>query len=485
MKDSDQPESSRPKSRRSNSDQSVQELAEPELTDRSTDRSIVYFTTLESPLVSSLGSRERLIEAGWRVIDNPELAKVFAAATTALVSKEAGVTTGSFFHHFRNSEEFARAMAHDLAASLASPDIDELTELPQRATTAPAVDLEQLITVGSNFVWAELFNDPVRMARFRIHIRLWTHHRLQFDDSHTIADLIADGYRRSDEELMAMWAPALESSGMEVADPFTFKQLMVIVTALNEGLTIRATVDPEAVPDGTLGETIRAFINGALRPAGAKVAIKDGSFEVVKSQDGRSPQARSGAQRRIETRRRIVAACGDMFGDGWETVSATDIANRAEVSTQTITNLFGSVRAVAAVTFAGQARAMYQNALAGSTLNPVKGLNDSLMDLTVRARIEPEIARALLAERLSAVVRRGGSLGDMDVRLEVPISGAIGLWLARLGVPGDDIIAMSTMLANFILSHAITSTEPADVVVATALRLIPKGVTSNPRSARY
>ena len=53
--------------------------------------------------------RERLVQAGWRVLDGLSLPRVFAGATTAAIAAEAGVTTGSFFHHFPNATAFADA----------------------------------------------------------------------------------------------------------------------------------------------------------------------------------------------------------------------------------------------------------------------------------------------------------------------------------------------------------------------------------------
>ena len=54
--------------------------------------------------------RARLVRAGLEVIDELPLPKVLAGATTAAVAERAGVTTGSFFHHFRSAAEFADAM---------------------------------------------------------------------------------------------------------------------------------------------------------------------------------------------------------------------------------------------------------------------------------------------------------------------------------------------------------------------------------------
>ena len=62
-----------------------------------------------SPADPTASPSERLVAAGLRVLDELPLPKVLAGATTAAVATEAGVTTGSFFHHFATAAAFADA----------------------------------------------------------------------------------------------------------------------------------------------------------------------------------------------------------------------------------------------------------------------------------------------------------------------------------------------------------------------------------------
>ena len=64
--------------------------------------------------------RARLVQAGLELVDELPLPKVFAGATTAKVAAAAGVTTGSFFHHFASHAEFVDA----LVASVL-PEVDD------------------------------------------------------------------------------------------------------------------------------------------------------------------------------------------------------------------------------------------------------------------------------------------------------------------------------------------------------------------------
>lgn len=459
-------------------------------TDREThddERTIVYWTVDDRPKVKSLSTRQRLIDAGWRSGDSVELERVFPGATAAQVSAQAGVTTGSFFHHFPNAESFANAMIKDMVASSGGTTIAELAAMATNRNGSPAVDLREMVRSHLIDVWERYRTSESEQARFRAQMRLWSHNQSSYDDNgrqRRVSDAVATIYQRVQSRVVDLWTPALELSGLEIAPPFTTQSLTTVAFALFEGLVLRYEVDPESVTPSLWGDACVALIAGMTRPAGARVRLGDDSYELEQNWEPRSPQARSGAQRRRETRSRIVAAATGLFVDGWESISATDVAHAAGVSTQTVLNLFTSVRAVAAATFAPQAQELYRQALGRSGEDPVNGMRSALTDLTVRCRAVPEITRALHAERLASFINRGRSLGELDVRLEVPISGALGLWLGRMGLTGDRGLALSTTLADFVLTNSIIGDGSSDDIVDMAFRLIPDDVASGKLSRR-
>lgn len=455
-------------------------------TTRSDDsQTIVYWTPDFRPTIGTLSTRQRLIDAGWRSGDSVDLERVFPGATAASVSAEAGVTTGSFFHHFPNAQSFANAMIKDMVESSSGTTVAELAALATNRNGSPVIDLREMVRAHLTAMWERYTSSEPEQARFRAQMRLWSYNRSTFDYEGTdtrIGDAMSVVYQRVQERALNMWIPALELSGLEMAPPFTEESLTTVAFALFEGLVIRYEVDPESVPVSLWGDACVTLITGMTRPAGAKVRLRADTYEVEDSPEPRSPQARTGAQRRRETRSRIVEAATGMFTTGWESISATDIANRAGVSTQTVLNLFTSVRAVAAATFAPQAQQLYREALGRSGDDPVAGIREALTDLTIRCRVAPEVTRALHAERLASFMHRGRSLSELDVRLEVPISGAIGLWLGRMGLTGDRGLVLSTTLADFILTNSIISDAGSDEIVDMALRLIPDEVASGLRS---
>ena len=54
----------------------------------------------------SSSTRDDLVRAGVELLDQLPWSGSLAGVTTAAVAEQAGVTTGSFFHHFRNSSRY-------------------------------------------------------------------------------------------------------------------------------------------------------------------------------------------------------------------------------------------------------------------------------------------------------------------------------------------------------------------------------------------
>ncbi len=85
--------------------------------------------THEKPIAEG-DPRDRLLRAGLEMVDDLSLSKSFAGVTTAKVAAAAGVTTGSFFHHFDTHAEFVDALATSIlpAPDDLTPAVDEMTE---------------------------------------------------------------------------------------------------------------------------------------------------------------------------------------------------------------------------------------------------------------------------------------------------------------------------------------------------------------------
>lgn len=449
---------------------------------RSELRRVIYSRGSVESQRAPLPSRERLIEAGWAASDDLQLAKAFAGVTTASIAERAGLTTGSFFHHFSNASEFSDAMA----LAFVQKGLEQGDPSGELGEESNFVDLVESIRSALTQTWINGTTDPVNQARFRCEMRLWTFHHVPLseptDSYSTVGEILRDSYKVSERRSSRSWSNALKRSGRQLLNPFDMPKVATAITALYEGLLLRSAVDPEAVDPNLFADVSAAIVNSLTGPAGMIATFDDTSVQLT-GREVRSPQAKSGARRRQENWTRIVSAASGMFGGGWENVSATEIADRAGMSAQTVLNLFHSVQRVAAATFVTHANEMYEFALSGSAEDPLNGLRATLTALSQRTGVAPEAARALLAERIKASVERGQSISDLDIRIEVPVGGAIALWISRLGISGDRGTAIAAILANFVLSTTLSGGLETTEIVEAAIRLLPDEIRPAERGA--
>lgn len=422
---------------------------------------------------------DRLVSAGIRVNDELPLPKVFAGATSAKVAEAAEVTTGSFFHHFANAAAFADAIALSVLDDHgAPPEVEDLVDALDH------IDLAEVFRSALIDTWQIYVTDPDITRSLRTQMALWAHNHQPLASERTIddrpdatvtvttvGDIIALDYRRRNLDAVGGWNYLLERTGRTVLEPFTMERIAVALSGMFDGLQIIHQVDPDAVDETLFADVSAALALAVTVPRGSRVRLADLSGALL-DESHLSPQARSGARRRRTTRRRITEAATEMFDQGWERVSISEVAETAEVSNQTVINLFGSVRGVAAATFARFTPALRDAAepVHGDTAPDV--LRRVLTRLSECVAADPEAARALVGERLLAVRERGGDLADMDIRLEVPLAETLLPIAYALGM--DDLQATDAVAStiNFVLAQSIGRPNQEARTAELAMRML-------------
>ncbi len=348
------------------------------------------------------------------------------------------------------------------------------------------LELLDVIRTSLTDTWQVYVADDGIARHFRGQMAMWAHHHQPLhqptDGCATVGDVLQRLTQTGQATATDAWRMLLTSTDRTLNDPFDIDRLATALTALFQGLRIRHAVDPTAVDDELFGDVAAALAMSITVPRGGRLRDADVDRPIV-DESGLSPQARSGARRRRETRGRITDATAGAFTGGWEEVSISEIAELSGVSPQTVINLFGSTRAVAASTFVrhtADIRAMANEMLAH---DPVDALRSLLTRLAECVSADTEPARALLSERLAALLHRGTEIIDMDIRTEVPLADSFILHLSRLDLGGRQPTDVAATLINFVIVQTLGRPHQEGLTAELALRLLPEPSTTAEGSA--
>lgn len=288
--------------------------------------------------------RAQLVDAGIELILEQSFQDLLTSVDTRSITEAAGVTTGSFFHHFANRAQFTDAVAERLV-ELWEQSTQRTLGVIESFIDAPDAD----VRAAARAEWSSLVHESALSGLQHL---LWVARgqRLREGSSLTGADVLAQGHRDFNHAVVPAYGRAIERIGREMLPPFTLEELSIALSALANGLEMRRTVDPGSVRDDLYADLLASLIVTVTRPAGERVEEADVSSldrELVLRAEGRSRESPGG------TWRQIVEAAAPLFAERrLADVKIAEIAEVAGVSTSTVYHQFGSVSAVAAAGWA-------------------------------------------------------------------------------------------------------------------------------------
>ena len=188
---------------------------------------------------ASAETRRALLEAGAALLREDPVGSVLSQITGRAVAERAGRTTGAFFHQWETQEAFHR----DLMSFILDP-----ARMPSTAEAAQAITAglrsghppDDLLRRAAEANFAGVRVDPY----VPLWQALWSKHP---GDEH-ITGLLRENYSAVTAQVTPLFAGLLEASGRVMRPPFTVETMAVTATALVQGLSLRAAVDPDAVP---------------------------------------------------------------------------------------------------------------------------------------------------------------------------------------------------------------------------------------------
>lgn len=426
--------------------------------------------------------RSELIDAGISLLGRQQFQALLAAVETRSIADEAGVTTGSFFHHFRNRSHFALAVA-DAFVSRWAERVDRLEGAAAASNDSEGYDG---IRPAAADEWAGLVAEEDLSALQHL---LWSVRRQELgaETSRTAGDVLHDAYRGLTDSVEATYLEGVRRLGREMLPPFTSCDLTVVMTALAEGLQMRHGADPESVREGLYADAVSAVLLGITRPrverSEADSAPELSTLESrLLVQRRRQPEA-------VETWRHIADAAAHLFVDRSPgEVRVSEVAAAAGVSTTTVYHHFGTVNAVAA---AGWARHLPElEAIASAPITadegPIRRIEQVLLRYVQLARENRGITEALAAQIVTEAAPVSEREWPRDFRAVVPLPGLLLPLIRELRAVGRlrrrmDTVRLARSLVHLTTMQALLfGDEPDERIVDETMSLIFDGALVAP-----
>jgi AcrR family transcriptional regulator len=208
-------------------------------------------------------SRAALLNAGADLLVENALQNPFASLKLRSICERANYSTGAFYLHWANIDEYYTDLAEKLAADECfDDDMADIADVGER--NAEASTLTAITRVADRDIEL-LLGDPLYDAMELLAVT-WgrTQLRKQF----------ADAYRVFDHDIGQTYGTILAKRGREPRPPLDWDRIGAMLQALIEGFTLRSKVDPTAVPQssgsdhGPYATAVAAMLAVVTRPVG-------------------------------------------------------------------------------------------------------------------------------------------------------------------------------------------------------------------------
>jgi TetR/AcrR family transcriptional repressor of nem operon len=203
-------------------------------------------------------TRDRILDAAKSLV----MARGFAGTSIDDILKEAALTKGAFFHHFKGKGDLARA----LVESHARKDLAMFEDFAASAEAESNDPLEQIIIFLEAFeAYISNSKDPSPGCMYAV----YTYESMQFEPA--IRDLVADILRqwtsiyvRKFQEVLDRYKPAL---------PVTARQLAEMIVSVIEGGLVLQRAYGDVGLTSRQSEQFRKYLELLFKHPKAKAAI--------------------------------------------------------------------------------------------------------------------------------------------------------------------------------------------------------------------
>ena len=215
-------------------------------------------------------SRAALLQAGADLLVEGAMRNPFAALRLRGICARAGYSTGAFYLHWANIDDYHDDLAELLSAEDSfDADMAALMETGEDSSEASA--LTAIARVADRDLRL-LLDNPLYDAMELLNVT-WGRTRFRTQMAH--------GYRVFDHDTGQVYGAILAKRGREPRPPLDWDRIGAILQALIEGFTLRSKVDPAAVPPsagtelGPYATAIAAVLAVVTRPAGDGASLNE------------------------------------------------------------------------------------------------------------------------------------------------------------------------------------------------------------------
>lgn len=216
--------------------------------------------------------RRLLLDAGRELVHEQPAGWPLGHIRLTEVAQRAGVTAGALYHYWDTQEDYRDDLLDDLLSPDRFPPPATVSELLS-AIEEERAPIEELVRLGADAEFRALEESP----DLRVLMAMWA------ANDPAVNRRIAVQYGASGDRWAGLYEATCRYYGLEIRPPFTVEMVATILAALTDGLVVRASVDPDAVPRtlpqvvesgetlpwGLLGCALLAFLSTLSRPVGS------------------------------------------------------------------------------------------------------------------------------------------------------------------------------------------------------------------------
>jgi AcrR family transcriptional regulator len=204
-------------------------------------------------------TRQRLLEAGLGMLREEPAERLFEKLQAQAISSRAGVSTGSFYHHFDSQDGYIGSLLEYALANQHNPQFAQAVAVFEQKLTQGASFLDAIMASCARVMEWQQTN-----VTFSLQMAVWAKsHR-----DPAMARRLDRMYRMVEDETSEYYEVIMKLVGREMRPPFVVTDLAGTFSAIMEGLSVRRGVSPAAVPDNRFGSLLVSVIAMMTREVG-------------------------------------------------------------------------------------------------------------------------------------------------------------------------------------------------------------------------